>query len=123
MGPAQLCVTPNHTAEIMSAPRCALVRKTGRDCLTTPQLSPSRFQSREWRISPKLKKDNSNASVAYLLSGKCVLSRGQVRACDAYYGPLRGCRLAPVLCKRCLSRVAEELILCRRKGNERFCQD
>lgn len=46
------------------------------------------------RILRKLTKENSNASVAYLLSGKCVLSRGQARACDAYHGPLRGRRPA-----------------------------
>jgi hypothetical protein len=48
-------------------------------------------------MSSKLNKKSSNPSVAYLLSGKCVLSRGQVRGCDAYHGPLRGCRLARVV--------------------------
>ena len=78
------------------------------------ELRPPRFRVRQCRISSRPDKEKSNASVSYLLSGECVLIRRQVRACDAYHGPLRGCRLAPLLCKRCLSRVAEELVLCRR---------
>jgi hypothetical protein len=48
----QLCVTPSHAPEIVSAPprdveRCALVRTIGRARLTTPPVQPRNFRS--WR--------------------------------------------------------------------------